>query len=1710
MSRLTAPPPSSRPARLTSLATHPPSPPDTEMESVSTHDINGRYPHHDPSSTLVSHPPLGIDSPTTRFRKLSSTLSYNSAQGREQSLPRRSNVKASRWLVMVVPPSSLEREPQLGSTLSVGPPGRYAAGLLMPLFPTMYAQLSAIAREFALPSTSGVCIYLRVMEGASQFSPRLSDEAWQILWGPFINPDDYQQPPSYPLHGLPISGKIEFDIDVRKAKWYSTWINGNIRNFGGEVPETASIFDQNHWRSEHGRASVSTQEDASEVERSETVSNLRHAQASSSVRHGPADATPRQGPRKLSLLNRREVDLPSIKAPTKSSISSRGRLEIEVQSAISSHHPLSTPGTAPPVNELGLTSTSTVSGSAGPSKSVPLRSTLSPIPQTEEPLTARQKDLDTIVRKWRDSSATIAPPVLAASPAQPNTPPVDAQTNTTNDFQTHANTDTVSSLPPILDLNGDSTSSPIDLADFAWSISSRGPPSPDAFSSFSFDDEDGYRVPSVHLLDRMRGSVLLTPSTRTSFGPDSSCRSYDDLISNVDRYPSPDIAARMIEDSPPTPSTATSWGPGISPAWAFTPRPEYPNWGANGGVREYESWRLPSPDIADRMLEDSPPTPTTATSWGPSYPDGEMNGYLSEDEGDDMDELERGRTPDLAERMWSPTLPPLPLHLKEESEDDRSEYKEEDQVASPSTGIAMTSDENMGQEQVVPLRKLVWPYLIVKPLIKMGWPYYKSRSGDRSRYQGSSQPPVSSSVVPKELPVRLAPQYPSFVLYPAQYPHLEIYPPMTISSTTVGLTSPPLPVTNDENMDQEQVVPLRKLVWPYLIVKPIIKMGWPYYKSRSGDNSSHQGSSQPPASSSVVPKELPVHLGPQYPSFVLYPAQYPHLEIYPSMTISSTTVGLSASSLPVITVRLPPTYPSFDLYPAGYPHINVYPVVRCATIPPSVSPKTVNNLSVKLPSSGYPSFELYPASYPHNLQNIYPAARCAATSASVSPKMINSISVKLPSSEYPSFDLYPASYPYNLQTIYPAVRCAGMSASVSPKMVNSLSVKLPSSGYPSFDLYPASYPYNLQTIYPAVRCAGMSASVSPKMVNSLSVKLPSSGDPSFDLYPASYPHNLQTIYPRVRVASDVSSPSAASSTSVKPIIKLSVVVAYPTFVLYEPVYPHVLPYAPVWLEQHSVAKVQILQPQRLPVTLPSTACIYPEFNLYPPTYPTLQIYPPVMPLLRTTSQEKLSNINQTCPISVHLTSQYPTFNLYPSVYPYVIPYPQDQDFKLTDITPATRPRRQRKTHQQLHDEVFAKLARIEPLPKKEPTLMEPERTEVPVQSQPSVEPTAPPPAPLQVSRSRARSGTVRYSRALPPPPVPEHVPSLEPAKVPAEGRMQAESAVESARIESSPKKAQRHQVTFADDVYSSPSSPEEERHRVRMELHDLIFGGVPLPAPKSSSMGTSEPESPVESLHDIFAGGQPIPSRKPPPTKGLPPVPPPAFPVPVIGLPATPRARKSSVSSVRSSSIGQLQGSPKGLQRLVNLPTPVNSAVPSLSPRSSSSSIASVTTGTPLGKVWEEDYEARESAKRQSAHSKQPLNVKPMTPVKEAARLMEENEKSRNFPTRSSSLRRSSVAQNEHTLDRSKSMVQMRRPRTNDSFFQQRKVRFGAASTGPQRSMSSGQGLGLMLNPEDKNVDAGAVLMQFSSHSTSSSTPRTSSVIQRPISKLDTSRFPFR
>jgi hypothetical protein len=126
MSRLTSKVPFNKPSALDVLPTHPVplSPPETELEpGPRLHD-----------ETHVS-PEAPTDTPVSRFRKMSA-IPYSSG-GLSNREPR-SVQKQQRWLVMVMPPASLNREPPvLGHTLSSAPAGRFSNGILMPLFPTV-------------------------------------------------------------------------------------------------------------------------------------------------------------------------------------------------------------------------------------------------------------------------------------------------------------------------------------------------------------------------------------------------------------------------------------------------------------------------------------------------------------------------------------------------------------------------------------------------------------------------------------------------------------------------------------------------------------------------------------------------------------------------------------------------------------------------------------------------------------------------------------------------------------------------------------------------------------------------------------------------------------------------------------------------------------------------------------------------------------------------------------------------------------------------------------------------------------------------------------------------------------------------------------------------------------------------------------------------------------------------------------------------------------------------------------------------------------------------------------------------------------------------------------------------------------------------------------------------------------------------------------
>jgi hypothetical protein len=170
------------------------------------------------------------------------------------------------------------------------------------------------------------------------------------------------------------------------------------------------------------------------------------------------------------------------------------------------------------------------------------------------------------------------------------------------------------------------------MNDFQWSVSSPGPNSP-----LQFSPQYGTPLPSVNIEGRLAGSVVLTPSVATSFGPDDSY--YSPMPTSIS-VPSPDIASRLIEDSPYTPTTATSWGaplsypstpasicrilsPDVAARHSFS-RPATPStatsWGAPSIRAETPAspfYRAPSPDLGLRGMESVPVTPSTATSWGP-------------------------------------------------------------------------------------------------------------------------------------------------------------------------------------------------------------------------------------------------------------------------------------------------------------------------------------------------------------------------------------------------------------------------------------------------------------------------------------------------------------------------------------------------------------------------------------------------------------------------------------------------------------------------------------------------------------------------------------------------------------------------------------------------------------------------------------------------------------------------------------------------------------------------------------------------------------------------------------------------------------------------------------------------------------------------------------------------------------------------------------
>lgn len=382
----------------------------------------------------------------------------------------------------------------------------------------MFAQLTAIAKEFNFPSTTGLCLYMHYVENGIAITPRISEESWHSLWA------HLSEPALLPHERKAlVAGKIEFDIDLRHARWYTAWISNVLR----EVPDPLS----------HHLASAAPSLAHFRGESKTTFTEGRHLDddipETSSPRPLPNASISRHVPKKLSLVERFD------------STKSESKLQ------------------PPPVESSNV-------------------QVLSPIVQEDEPQSARN-DLDHRVNSWR-ASALSSTHKLSAKGQPVLDPP-----NLPNDIPIQS--------PSLPVEEGEEVE--LNLADYAWSISSRGPASCGELSPLSWG-----RVSSVDIAHRLVGSVCSTPSVCTSFGP----ADYETLASPISwgRVSSVRLGDRLAGSVATTPSICTSFGP--------------LDYGPLSPLQS--SSRILSPDIAHRLFESAPPTPFTATSWGApsSYP----------------------------------------------------------------------------------------------------------------------------------------------------------------------------------------------------------------------------------------------------------------------------------------------------------------------------------------------------------------------------------------------------------------------------------------------------------------------------------------------------------------------------------------------------------------------------------------------------------------------------------------------------------------------------------------------------------------------------------------------------------------------------------------------------------------------------------------------------------------------------------------------------------------------------------------------------------------------------------------------------------------------------------------------------------------------------------------------------------------------------------
>ncbi|KAF9485326.1 hypothetical protein BDN70DRAFT_871349 [Pholiota conissans] len=1180
----------------------PPSPPDTNSDTVipgmpipisSSLPLSGQdFGAHDTS--------LLNTSPDPRLKKSSSIQYHLSGLRDTKDRASPSHLRGGKPLIIIIPPSNLLQD--RGSTLTGvnGPLNRLSHGVVMPLFPSLFGQLTAIAREFNFPSTSGLCLYYHYTEDGITLTPRISEDSWQTLW---VHLSD---PPLPNERRHLISGKVEFDVDHRLARWYGPWISTMHR----ELSDSSQLYPHTAPSHVHFRGESRTTVTDGRLFEDDAGENFAIQQHSAPiVRHAP---------RKLSLVERFE-------SPSRSEIKS-------------TPHALATPPEHIPTSSQ----------------------VLSPIVQEDEPKSARH-DLNSRVKSWR-ASAQLCPTPLAATgqtslepPNLPNSIVLDrAQADEVEELNMEDYIWSISSAGPL---------SPGEMSPIMWSRvpsvhldtrlegsvcstpsiqTSYGPLDCDDFSLLEYVQPS--RVSSPDIAHRLYEHRPETPLTSTTWGAPLSCPPSPLSFSRV---ASPDLAQRLYENVPDTPLTATSWGAPLS----YPPSPPClsPVPSLDLGERStfddsLRQFKYDSPSIMD--TESFPPF---NRPWSHVWP------YTEHNQTDSLAEntISDAEIPSTTDRPWSHVWP----YTETGHTDSILQAWPFAERTLPNFPNEKSISESRNAPSSIRPWSHVWPYTESVPLLSNNaevtpsadissvtprqwshvWPYNErtqSDYGDGHLASESAKP--RSRVCPhsqhkEEVAVPLNPSdqsnaikdsrvwpyvwpyitldagytsswtfgYPNANIYQPLYPYLNIYPPMEKRTLVgpVGTGSYFTPIDYPHNL---------------LAIYPAFQRADAYPHNLSNIYPTMAGSLTPMAHNRAHshsfddPSQDAVHIA------VL--DSLGHISAKTSQTRHS-----DAESYPFFNLYPPlqsPFFSHLSLYMYGprsqYPEFEIYP-----PLPVHVSAIKRSEEAVTLPSSksgGYPNFNLYPHVYPYF--DLY--GNVVEVENDSNPKP--SSTTELPR-QHPTSNPYPVAYPRF--EIYPStVDKDGGNCSRLNDRNSEMTSAFKETAYPFFNLYPNLYPF--LEIYPPLNDTTLSSEENEvplwrtQQQPSLTPMYP-----SFDPYPGVYPH--LDIYPSSHEMTKTSTfPMNLEIWGNQTVGSVGSMQAYPYFNIYPSIYPYFDIYPAPYFETNQYQSTYISALSSIPPTIDVRAATrYPIFNLYPAVYPHFDLYPP---LLEVPSVKLMTNL----------------------------------------------------------------------------------------------------------------------------------------------------------------------------------------------------------------------------------------------------------------------------------------------------------------------------------------------------------------------------------------------------------------------------------------------------------------------------------------------------